>query len=422
MNIESRPMGLLCALSVVLLSMASAQGLLVAWPDLSPVGLAGGASAFSVGAAMLWSRHIAARRQALQAGRLSDSEACLRLAMKVTGLGLWDYRADSETVGSNEQTARLLGHAPEAFRETRTAFVARLHPDDRVRMRAAFRDYLQGARDEYVCEFRMRTREGLYRWFRSTGEVMSRDAQGQPLRVVGTYLDIHDQVEALRAQAELPARLLDAQETERRLLARELHDEIGQQLTAARLSLHALGTALGDAPAPLARVRDVMSIVEGLIARVRGRVIDLRPPLLDDLGLGPALEEYCRQQEERSQVCVLLDGVQALPRLSAQVECVAFRVVQEAVNNALKHGGADEVQVSLGVRDEGLEVTVQDNGRGFDPRPTGARAQAARVVPGVGLAVMRERVQLVGGRLDVSPGQAGVRVHAQLPLAAGEAG
>lgn len=101
---------------------------------------------------------------------------------------------------------------------------------------------------------------------------------------------------------------------------------------------------------------------------------------------------------------------------------MAFRVVQEAVNNALKHGGADEVQVSLGVRDGGLEVTVQDNGRGFDPRPTGARAQAARVVPGVGLAVMRERVQLVGGRLDVSPGQAGVRVHAQLPLAAGEAG
>lgn len=123
---------------------------------------------------------------------LDYSETRLRLAMKATGLGWWDFRQGEEIVGSNDEVARLLGYRPEEFAETRSAFVARLHPDDREWVRQCFRDYLDGRRDEYAIEFRMRTRDGQYRWFRSVGQIVERDAEGRASRVVGTYLDIDE--------------------------------------------------------------------------------------------------------------------------------------------------------------------------------------------------------------------------------------
>ena len=358
----------------------------------------------------------AGQRMSDTESRLRDSEARLELAMKVTALGLWDYRADTEAVGSNEQAARMLGYAPEEFVETRAAFVARLHPDDRARVRAAFRDYLQGLATEYACEMRMRTRDGHYRWFRSTGQVMARDAAGRPLRVVGTYLDITGRVEGLRRLSELSARLLDVQDAERRQLARELHDEIGQQLTALKLGLHAIAEAERDAEV-VRRLTDCSGIVERTLDCIRARVLDLRPPLLDDMGLGATLDWYCRAQEERSEVCVMLDGAEALPRLDERVELAAFRIVQEAVNNALKHGGADELHVGITRAANTLGIRVRDNGRGF--APTAEPAWPG----GIGLAAMRERVSLLGGRfeLDSRPGE-GTTIVASLPVAGGLSG
>lgn len=342
---------------------------------------------------------------------LKASETRLRLAMKATGLGLWDYRPGQESVGSNDEVALLLGYEPDAFSETRAAFVERLHPEDRGMVRACFRDYLDGRRTEYACEFRMRTRSGAYRWFRSVGQIVDRDALGQASRVIGTYLDITDQVGTMRRLSELSAQLLTVQEEERRRLARELHDEVGQQLTAIKLNLHAVEHN-PMSPDVLRRVTDCGAIVEHTLAQIRARVLDLRPPMLDDMGLGPALDWYCRRQEERAGICITLEGAEVLERFAEPIEIAAFRLVQEAVNNALQHGLADELAVCVRVEGDDLLVTVTDNGGGFNVLAPGGN--------GVGLSVMKERVLLVHGCFELSSEAiSGTRIHARLPLSRG---
>lgn len=351
-----------------------------------------------------------ASREAMQRAR--DGEARLALAMEVTALGLWDYREHEERVGANDQAALMLGYAPQAFSETRAAFVARLHPDDRERVRACFREYREGTRPEYRCEFRMRTRGGDYRWFRSVGRIVERDAAGKPERILGTYLDITAHVEALARVEVMSQRLVKAQEDERRRLARELHDEIGQQLTALGLNLGALERdAAGEARV---RLQDAQRIVGDCLAAISARVLDLRPTLLDDIGLAAALDDYCRRQEERAGVCITLDADPAVERLPEEIRITAFRVVQEAVNNAIRHAGASCIGVRLQGRDAALELCIEDDGRGFDPEAP----RAGRV----GLDAMRERCALVGGELHIdSAAGAGTRLRARLPLVCGSA-
>ncbi|HRQ56206.1 MAG TPA: PAS domain-containing protein [Azoarcus taiwanensis] len=347
--------------------------------------------------------------QALQA--LEDSETRLRLAMKATGLGLWDFRRGEEIVGSNDEVARLLGYRPEEFAETRAAFVARLHPDDRERVRRCFRDYLDGRRDDYAIEFRMRTRDGHYRWFRSVGQIVERDPGGNASRVIGTYLDIDEQVRAMARLEELSARLLSVQEDERGRLARELHDELGQRLTAIKFNVHAIGRD-PQATEVSRRVADCLTLLDDTLARVRERALDLRPALLDDMGLGAALEWYCRRQEERADVCILLDGVDRLGALPDELVTTAYRLVQESVSNALRHSGCSTICVSLECQPDCLQIVVTDDGQGFDPAPDGSA--------GFGLMAMRERVTLVGGRFSLGSvvGQ-GTRITAALPIEPG---
>lgn len=338
---------------------------------------------------------------------LQDSLTRLKLAMQSTGIGLWDYRPGQERVGSNEEVARMLGHAPETFSETRAAFVERLHPEDRAFVRARFRDYLGGLRADYRCEFRMRTRSGAYRWFRSVGQIVERDAAGAPLRVVGTYLDITEQIEAMQRLEELSARLIAVQEEERRHLARELHDEFGQQLTAIKFNLHGLGREFVS-EAARERLADCRTSVDRTLEAIRDRALDLRPPMLDDLGLVPALEWYCRQQQQRSGVRIVLVVPRDPGRLPEALETAGFRVVQEAVNNALRHGAPKRIDVRIEPGPDHLELHVRDDGIGFEPSPGGLR--------GFGLDAMKERVALVGGTFSLrsAPGK-GTQIRVRLP-------
>ena len=341
-------------------------------------------------------------------GHLLAEEARLALAMEIAALGIWDYHADRESVVCNDQAAIMLGYDPAEFSETRAAFVARLHPEDRSRVRAAFREFLAGQRAGYACEFRMRTRAGAYRWFRSVGRIVARDHAGNPLRVVGIYLDISDMIETQQRLSDLSARLLMAQEDAQRKLARELHDEVGQQLTALGLNLRVLQTQAG--PALQLRLDDCRMLLEQTVAQIRGHVLDLRPPMLDDMGLVAALEWYARRQEERSDVCIALDLDELPQRLSGEVELTVFRVVQEAINNAIRHATASRIDVSLRLQPQRLELLVRDDGSGFD-------AHSCKPDEGVGLAAMRERVMLAGGALDISAqAGAGTAISASIPI------
>jgi signal transduction histidine kinase len=204
----------------------------------------------------------------------------------------------------------------------------------------------------------------------------------------------------------LSARLVDAQEDERRSIARELHDEIGQALTAVKVDI---GIAMKGNVDPGARtaLQEAREITENTLRGVRDLSQLLHPSVLDDFGLPSALDTYVRRFSQRSGIHVQLTEM-IDQRLSSPVELCIYRIVQEALNNVAQHSKATSCTVSLGADGQHVRLEVEDNGRGLVMSDQGRH--------GLGLIGMRERVQALGGTLDVGNGQrGGTRVVAVLP-------
>ncbi|MBD1914596.1 MULTISPECIES: PAS domain S-box protein [Cyanophyceae] len=212
----------------------------------------------------------------------------------------------------------------------------------------------------------------------------------------------------------LSRQLLEAQETERRFLAHELHDEIGQALTAVNLNLHRLDRMIAN-PQIDAPLQDCLAIVDGALQQVRNLSLDLRPSMLDDLGLVPALRWYINRHAERSGLQEILVCRNIPHGLLDSTETACFRIVQEALTNIARHAQATAVTVTIEQVDQTLHLTVEDNGLGFDVA-TVDRAKTEGT--SLGLLGMEERSKLIGGHLTIasSPGQ-GTCIHLQLPLA-----
>ena len=212
---------------------------------------------------------------------------------------------------------------------------------------------------------------------------------------------------------ELSQRLLEVQETERRRIARELHDDVGQLLTATKLTLQAVQRAKSPRSAR-GLLREGLALLDQCMQQVRSLALELRPSLLDDLGLPAALRWYLERQSQRAGFAVRLDGDLPDTRLPADVETACYRVIQEAVTNVARHARARQVTVSLSLAGGALEAVVQDDGVGFDFADARARAVAGG---SLGLLGMEERASLAGGRLlvDSAPGR-GTRLLVRLPL------
>jgi PAS domain S-box-containing protein len=210
----------------------------------------------------------------------------------------------------------------------------------------------------------------------------------------------------------LSRRLIEAQEAERRHIARELHDEIGQELTALKINLQAAHHPGGDTELA-SRLEDSMGIVERAIQQVRDMSLALRPSLLDDLGLVAALRWFVDHQAQRSGFEARLEAEPARISVSPDVEIGCYRVVQEALNNVARHAQAHNVRVEVALREGELRLLIQDDGVGFDVKA--AREQASGGAS-MGLLSMTERARLLGGQLKVEslPGR-GTEIRAVFP-------
>jgi signal transduction histidine kinase len=197
---------------------------------------------------------------------------------------------------------------------------------------------------------------------------------------------------------------VEVQEAERAEIARELHDQIGQLLTGLSLMVEA-----GDAEAA-SRRGEMKRIVGELIARVRDLSVSLRPPMLDALGLLPALLWQIERFEAQSRIQVVFRHANLDRRFPSKVETAAFRIVQEALTNVARHAGVERVAVEVTAEATRLRAQIEDRGRGFD-------VDAALAGSSSGLAGMRERARLLGGRLTMeSSAGRGTRLHLLLPL------
>lgn len=209
----------------------------------------------------------------------------------------------------------------------------------------------------------------------------------------------------------LSLRLLRIQEEERRAIASELHDEIGQLLTGQRLQLEACAREAGEGPLR-SRLTEALSTADTLLQHIRTLTQRYRPRVLDDFGLQPALEWHAKQFGSQTGIAINLDLALPSGRLPGEQETVIYRLVQEALTNIARHAQVSTASVAITHDSDRLIVEVADRGRGFDLAAKLAKRDS------IGLTGMRERVQLIGGRIEFysQPGQ-GTRVQAEFPLA-----
>lgn len=215
-------------------------------------------------------------------------------------------------------------------------------------------------------------------------------------------------------QRELFRRVVGAQEAERQRIARDLHDETGQSLTAIGLGLRGLENTLTKDPARAAdTLRKLESLASDSLSELQRLITDLRPSHLDDLGLPAALRWYAGKVSERTGLKIRVDIFGEEKPISEPIKIATFRIMQEALNNTIKHAGATSVFVQLAFEKDRLHISIRDDGNGFDPDLVQMR-QTSR--PSLGLAGMRERASLLGGTVSLQsgPGQ-GTLIEAVIP-------
>ena len=360
-------------------------------------------------------RDITARVLAEQ--KLREQSRLLTRAQELAGLGYWEYETSSGFISGSRELRRMLQIDSEGPGQALEGALDFVDPQDRETVRGAIRSAIE--RDKsFDLEARVTTAGGRPRIMIISGEAV-KDATGNISKVIGSCLDISERrarenalSDAARELQALSRRLVEAQETERRHLAAELHDQVGQNLTALSINLDILANRLdtleGVAEAKR-RVGDSLALLDATSHCIEGVLDDLRPPMLDDWGIGPTLrwvaEEFARRTEIPAPVRVL--GAER--RIDPKNELALVRIAQEALNNVAKHAQARRVEILLRWESASVSVEVADNGIGFDTSGSGGRK-------GLGLLSMRERTQALDGELEIesAPGR-GTCVRVRVP-------
>jgi PAS domain S-box-containing protein len=302
-----------------------------------------------------------------------------------------------------------------------------VHPEDREPLKSQWvRCVESGA--HYEAEYRIRAKNGDYRWFRARA-IPIRNEEGNIARWYGTCSDIHDskllehsirenaatlerlveeRTEALR---QLSSRLMRMQDEERRRIARELHDSLGQELAAAKMMVdgivHQKSVKSKDRSA-----EDASGSIDRALQQVRTMSHLLHPPLLDEVGLVSALRWYLEGMTKRSGIETNLDvHPPNFPRLMPQFETAVFRIVQEALTNVFRHSEATRSSVTLRRDAQTIAVEIRDNGKGLTEETLKFRPGAV----GVGIGGMRQRVEEFGGELRLSNANPGTLVEVVIP-------
>ena len=342
-------------------------------------------------------RDITDRKRAAET--LRQSEERFRTTFENAGIGMAIVDLQGHPIESNPALHRMLGYSEEEL--SGMLFTEFTHPHDRDLDWALYGELAEGKRDRYAIEKRYIRKDGQLLWGLLTVSLV-KDTNGAPEYAVGMVEDI---TERKRAQDDLQlsfeqlralaARLESVREEERRRVAREIHDQLGQALTAIKIDLSSL---LGELPSERGqrskRASAVFQLVDETIQAVRRISAELRPGILDDLGLAATLEWAGEEFEARTGTKCHLD----LPREEIDIdpECATaiFRIFQETLTNVARHAEASEVQVRLAREDGDLTLEVRDNGKGVAEEHL-SRGRS------LGILGMRERVSLLGGELVV---------------------
>jgi len=347
------------------------------------------------------------------------SEEHLRLVIDTIPTMAWSVRPDGVVDFLNQPWSDYTGLSLEQYVQDPTGPI---HPEDIPRVIEKWLAQM-AVGEGYEDEMRLRRADGEYRWFLVRTAPL-RDEQGRIVKWYGVSIDIEDRKRAedrLRATSEqlraLSAKLQSAKEAEGIRIARELHDELGSALTSLKWNLEKIHITLSDpeealrVPASRREIQAMMSLIDTTINAVRRISSELRPGVLDDLGLAEAIDWQAQQFQARTGIICTCDCSTENVGLNREQSTAVFRIFQEALTNVLRHAQATKVDIKIKDADGQFVLRVSDNGRGI------TEAEKSGLMS-LGLLGMRERARLVGGEVDVIRNEEGgtvISVH--LPIA-----
>jgi len=284
---------------------------------------------------------------------------------------------------------------------------------DRQRVQHTFDESTRKGTVDTSCEFRLQPKNGLAFWVEQTTRI-ERDGGGNVVEYRNLLRDITERKRAEEVFRNLSSRIIEAQESERRRVARDLHDGINQILSSIQFRLKSAEEKDSTRKNPLVReIGEARILLEEAIQEVRRISQNLRPSILDDLGLIAAVRSVCDEFVERCKIQIDTEFSGIVNRLPDNIELVLFRTIQESLNNIEKHSAATRVDLRLAMKDAYIEALIRDNGKGFDYF---ALAEKRKKHRGLGLDGMKERVTYLGGTVEVtSKVHKGTEVLVQIP-------
>lgn len=339
---------------------------------------------------------------------LKISEERWHFAIDGAGDGLWDLKPKKNEVFYSNRWKEMLGYHNDDLPNLPEIWHDLLHSEDKDRVQKELNKLLKGEIELFIVEQRLRCKDGTYKWILGRGKVMKRDEAGMPVRCIGTHTDINKNKlleESLRLSQEqlkkYAMHLNSAREEERLLLAREIHDELGQILVALKIDigmfkqkvLKALGENIHEDF--LRNFDQIIELVNAILNTTRRIMSDLRPEVLNLLGIVDATKLLVRNFNERYQIDCKFTTNYEIHELSNKQSLVLYRIFQEALSNIARHSGADCACIVMDRQGDVMWVTISDNGMGFN------------IVQDIkensfGLIGMRERVSLLDGNLEIS--------------------
>jgi PAS domain S-box-containing protein len=330
----------------------------------------------------------------------------LQLLLHVTHILPWE--ADfpgSHFTFVGEQAVPILGYPIEEWYEP--DFLAKhVHQDDRERMMSECTQRIDEG-DNFEIEYRMIAKDGCVVWLHNLATVLR--VENQPTMIRGFSIDVTKSKQTEAALRDLGGRLINAQEDERRRIARELHDDLNQRMALLSIGLEQLGKVkrhmdLSD------RLLSLQSQAQEISADIHRLSYRLHPAKLDHLGLAAAVRSLCQELSDRGEIRIDLHEKGLSANLPKDITLCLFRIVQEALRNCAKHSGAATARVRLENTGEAIRLSVSDDGCGFDMESDAMKS-------GLGFTSMQERLRTVGGEMQVhSPPMQGTVIQVSIPL------
>lgn len=362
----------------------------------------------------IYFRDVTQRRRVEQ--ELREREARFEIVSQATQEMIWDWDLHTGTVWRSNAVETVFSFDRAHVRTDAEWWFEQMHPDDRARVRKSIEAAMESRDAFWSSEYRVLTGDGRWAFVLDRGSIL-RDEHGRPLRMIGARLDMTERYAAeqelkrSREQSRKVARrLIDIQEEERKRIARDIHDVLGQLLTAIKIDAVSLSRHSRISKAARTRAERISNMVDQTVTTVRGMSSRLRPTVLDDLGLLPALSAELRAFGDRTGIACRLESRVEDFEPRADVATAIFRIVQEALTNVARHASARNARVDVFTSSGAVCVQISDDGCGVSPD---------RLEHGTSLGVigMKERAMLIDAELTIDRGaEGGTIVSLRIPV------